>query len=60
MKKISLKDKVEYLEKKWQRRVRYSCLHCLDVAFVAVVENINGYVTDEELIESSGDTLKHK
>jgi hypothetical protein len=31
-----------------------------DNAFVAVVENINGYVTDEELIESSGNTLKHK
>jgi hypothetical protein len=60
MTKISLQDKISYLEKKWKRKVKYSCHHCLDVAFVSVVENISGYITDEELIQSSGNTLHNK
>lgn len=46
--------KVE-LEKRWKTSISYSCKHCLKEAF----EN-HGYVSDDELIESSKGRLKHK
>jgi len=60
MEKISLQKKIIYLQNKWNNKVNYTCSHCLDAAFVSVVENISGYITDEDLIQSSGNTLLHK
>ena len=51
---------VSYLEKKWNNNVAYTCEHCLIDAYNSVLNNSSGYVTDEELITSSNNTLKHK
>lgn len=59
-KKISQGEMLEFLEKKWKRKVKYTCKHCLDTAYNATLNNERGYITDEDLIESSNHTLKHK
>ncbi len=46
----------QQLEKRWGRPVNWSCSHCLHVAFA----DDHGYVTDEELITSSNNRLRHK
>lgn len=50
---------IEYLSQRWKRPVTYSCEHCLTKAYEAERDGVRGYVTDEELIEASGGTLKH-
>lgn len=47
---------IHQLEKRWGRKVTATCKHCLATAF----HESGGYVTDEELIASSGGRLKHK
>ncbi len=65
IKKQQKKDKeiqlmVDKLEQQWKHNVKYSCEHCLKEAYDSVITNTNGYVTDEELILSSNNTLRHK
>ncbi len=50
----------EKLEKLFKRPVKYSCDSCLQVAYESIRDGRNGYVTDEELIESSNNRLRHK
>lgn len=50
----------EKLEQLFKRPVKYSCDSCLQVAYESIRDGRNGYVTDEELIESSNNRLKHK
>ena len=67
-KQIKQKDQIEqennmikYLETKWEcGQVKFSCSHCLREAYLSVINESDGYVTDEELIKSSGNTLRHK
>ncbi len=56
----NINQMVQYLESKWKNKVTFSCGHCLIEAYTSVINDTNGYVTDEELIKSSNDTLKHK
>ena len=49
-----------FLEKKWKNVVHFSCGHCLKEAYESEVNDCQGYVTDEELIESSNYKLQHK
>ena len=49
------------LSLKWGRPVPADgCPHCLETAYYAVMDDRSGYVTDEDLIEASGNTLYHK
>ena len=48
-----------YLEQKWNNKLNYTCNHCLLKAYNSVINDETGYVTDEELIISSNNTLKH-
>ncbi len=50
----------EKLEGMFKRPVKCSCESCLQVAYESLRDGRNGYVTDEELIESSGSRLRHK
>lgn len=49
-----------FLEQKWNNNVIYTCNHCLQEAYNSELNSIQGYVTDEELIVSSKNKLKHK
>lgn len=49
-----------FLEKKWNNTIAYKCNHCLQEAYNSELNNTQGYVTDEELITSSNNKLKHK
>lgn len=51
---------INFLQAKWSNPVKFSCVHCLKEAYLSVVNQSNGYVTDDELIESSNNTLRHK
>lgn len=51
---------VQYLEEKWKSNVNYTCQSCLKEAYNSVQNNCIGYVTDEDLIISSKNTLRHK
>jgi len=45
----------------WKRPVSVDGCPCrLEIAYNTVMEDRTGYVTDEELIEASGNTLRHK
>jgi hypothetical protein len=47
---------IHQLEKRWGTEVHTRCPHCLATAF----HESSGYVTDDELIASSGGRLKRK
>lgn len=51
---------VATLSARWRNPVKYSCTSCLREAYSSVVSGRNGYVTDDDLIESSRHTLRHK
>lgn len=51
---------VNFLKNKWTNDVTFSCSHCLEEAYNSILNNEIGYVTDEELINSSNKTLQHK
>lgn len=55
-----INDMVILLESIWKRKVSYTCINCLREAYNSVINKTKGYVTDEDLIESSNNTLKHK
>lgn len=50
----------DFLEAKWGNTITYTCVHCLQEAYYSELNNTQGYVTDEELITSSNNKLKHK
>ncbi len=54
------KNMIEFLENKWKNKVCYTCESCLEIAYTSELSNTTGYVTDEELIESSNNKLQHK
>ena len=54
-----LNDMVIFLEEKYKRPVKYSCVHCLKSAYESEINGITGYVTDDELVESSNNKLKY-
>lgn len=54
------KKMVAYLENKWKHTVKYNCVHCLKEAYLSELHQVNGYVTDDDLIESSSNKLRHK
>ena len=50
-----------FLQSKWKtNNVKYSCANCLQIAYQSEIDNCQGYVTDDDLIESSNGILKHK
>lgn len=49
-----------FLAQKWNNNVIYKCNYCLQEAYNSELNNIQGYVTDEELIASSNNKLKHR
>jgi DNA-binding HxlR family transcriptional regulator len=51
---------INYLENKWKNKVLYSCEECLKTAYFSELEDMRGYVSDEELILSSKNKLRHK
>ena len=55
-----LNDMITFLEEKYKRTVKYSCVHCLKTAYESEINGITGYVTDDELVESSNNKLKYK
>ena len=51
---------ISFLESRYKRKIKYTCIHCLKHAYRCEKEDIkNGYVTDDDLIESSNYKLKH-
>lgn len=55
-----LNEMTKFLEQKWNQNVVYTCSHCLKEAYDSECNDTQGYVTDEELIISSNNKLKHK
>ena len=55
-----LNEMIRFLEEKYKREIKYSYFECLKIAYNSEKNGINGYVTDDELIESSNNKLKHK
>ena len=55
-----LNEMSKFLEQKWNQNVVYKCSHCLQEAYNSENNNTQGYVTDEDLIMSSNNKLKHK
>lgn len=61
MKETHIKqDMILYLETKWNNKVNYTCISCLQEAYNSEINNCNGYITDEDLIESSRNKLHRK
>lgn len=52
-----------FLKEKWKideiDDVKFTCNHCLKIAYDSELNDINGYVTDDDLIESSNNRLRH-
>jgi len=49
-----------FLKNKWKNDVKFTCFNCLQLAYESEVNETNGYVTDEDLIKSSNNKLRHK
>ncbi len=56
----STQNMVAYLSEKWKNKVTWSCDCCLQEAYNCEMNETQGYVTDEELINSSNHKLKPK
>ncbi len=51
----------KFLEEKYQvPNLTYTCVNCLEIAYLAEQNDTVGYVTDEELITQSKNKLRHK
>lgn len=37
---------INYLETKWNNKIRYSCVSCLQEAYNSEINNYQGYITD--------------
>ena len=59
-KEDELNKMINYLRDKYKNEIKYSCIHCLIEAYQSEINGVNGYITDEELIECSNNKLKHK
>ena len=59
-KEKELKLMIETLESAWKTEIKYTCIECLKTAYLSVKNNTNGYITDDDLMESSNNTLKYK
>ena len=59
-KELNIQHMIEFLEKTWNNKVQFTCLECLKTAYESVKQNKNGYITDEDLMESSNYTLRYK
>lgn len=57
---VKYKMMCNFLEKKYSNTINYKCVHCLQEAYNSVINDTQGYVTDDELIISSNNTLKSK
>ena len=55
-----LNDMIIFLEEKYKRTIKYSCVYCLKTAYESEINGVTGYVTDEELVESSNNKLQYK
>ena len=55
--KIKFNKMCEFLEKEWNNTITYTCGHCLQEAYYSEINNTQGYITDEELIISSNNSL---
>ena len=55
-----LKKMVECLENKWKTTIQYNCENCVKTAYENTFNGTNGYISDEELINSSNNNLKSK
>jgi hypothetical protein len=55
-----INNMIKVLEIKWSNPVKYTCVNCLKEAYLSVINDTNGYVTDDDLIKSSNNKLKHK
>ena len=51
---------VECLEKKWKTTIQYNCENCVKTAYENTFNGTNGYISDEDLINSSNHNLKTK
>lgn len=51
---------VSVLEQRWMRKVNYGCVNCLEEAYASEMGGTTGYVTDDDLIESSNGKLQRK
>jgi hypothetical protein len=58
--KPEIKMMREKIEEVWKKPITGNCPYCLRTAYISIIDNRTGYVTDEELIEASGGKLKHK
>ena len=50
----------DFLEKKWNNTITYKCINCLREAYYLELNNTQGYISDEDLIISSNNKLKHR
>jgi len=51
---------IQFLEKEWNFECKnYNCPNCLKKAYNCVINDTNGYITDDELIVASNYKLKH-
>ena len=59
--KIEINKMCEFLKQKWKNNdIKYNCGYCLKEAYNSEINESQGYVTDEDLIQSSNNKLKHK
>lgn len=60
-KSVEIDKMVTHLKQVWKKdTIKYNCVTCLQDAYLSVINNSNGYVTDEDLIEASNNTLRHR
>jgi hypothetical protein len=58
--KLDSKCMCDFLESQWKTTIKYTCECCLLEAYNSEVANVQGYVTDEDLLISSKHKLKPK
>lgn len=57
---IKFNKMCNFLGKKWNNTINYKRVYCLEEAYESEFNNIQGYISDEELIMSSNNKLKPK
>jgi len=53
-------EMIQFLGERYKKEIKYSCEHCLKIAYESEKNGTKGYVTDDELIEASNYKLIHK
>lgn len=53
-------EMIQFLGERYNKVIKYSCEHCLKIAYESEKNGTKGYVTDDELIEASNYKLIHK